>query len=51
MRCGTGVSAGESASGEILNEEFLKPLRLTADAFALSRNDRSTACRLDGGVG
>ena len=34
MRCATGVSATGSASGEILNEEFLKPLGLTANALA-----------------
>ncbi len=33
MRCATGVSAAESASGEILEEEFLKPLGLTANAL------------------
>jgi len=34
--------------GEILNEEFLKPLGLTANALALCRNDRNTARRVDG---
>lgn len=34
MRCATGVSVAGSPSGEILNEEFLKQLDLTANALA-----------------
>jgi plasmid maintenance system antidote protein VapI len=33
MRCATGVSAAGSASVDILDEKFLKPLGLTANAF------------------
>jgi hypothetical protein len=46
MPCATGLNAAGSVSGEIFNEEFLKPLGLTANALALCRNDRSTARRL-----
>jgi plasmid maintenance system antidote protein VapI len=34
MRFATGVSVADSTSGEIFNEEFLKPLGLTANALA-----------------
>jgi hypothetical protein len=34
MPCANGVNAAGSASGEIFNEEFLKPLGLTAPALA-----------------
>ena len=62
MRFATGVSAADSASGEIRNKKFLRPLGLTANAprecdkgadggGALARNDCSPARRLDGGAG
>jgi len=51
MRCAIGVSVAGAALGEVLYEEFLKPLGLTVNALALCRNDCSTARRLDGGAG
>jgi hypothetical protein len=51
MRCATGVSAVGVSFGEILNEEFLKPLGLMANALAFCRDDCSTTRRLDGGAG
>jgi hypothetical protein len=46
----TGVSATGSASGDILNEDFLKLVGLTANALTRCRSDRSTTRRLDGGA-